>query len=99
MRIVMVGLSGSGKSTVLEKIKLGKVETMVHVNNFAIECVRFKKSDLISFTLDTKHKFDQMQKFYFKNIDALILVVDSVDRNKFSSARSELKNVLNFNEL
>ena len=54
---------------------------------------------MVSFTLDTKHKFDQMQKCYFKNIDALIFVVDSVDRDKLSTAKSEFKNIINFNEL
>ena len=45
----MLGLDGSGKSTIFEKLNLGEVKTVIPANNFVVRYVQFKKSDLVSF--------------------------------------------------
>ena len=48
MRILMVGLDGAGKTTVLYKLKLGEVITTIPTIGFNVETVQYKN---ISFTV------------------------------------------------
>ena len=48
MRILMVGLDGAGKTTILYKMKLGEVVTTIPTIGFNVETVEYKN---ISFTV------------------------------------------------
>ncbi|CAI9756282.1 unnamed protein product [Fraxinus pennsylvanica] len=48
MRIVMVGLDAAGKTTILYKLKLGKIVTTIPTIGFNVETIEYKN---ISFTV------------------------------------------------
>ena len=57
MRILMVGLDGAGKTTILYKMKLGEVVTTIPTIGFNVETVEYKKSRLLYGMLEVKIKF------------------------------------------
>ena len=48
MRILMVGLDASGKTTILYKLKLGEIVTTIPTIGFNVETVEYKNIRLVS---------------------------------------------------
>ena len=99
MRILMVGLDGAGKTTVLYKLKLGKVVTATPTIGVNVETVKYKN---ISFTVWDVGGQDQIRPLwrrYYQNTQGLIFVVDSNDRDRIDAARDELARMLQEDEL
>ena len=49
MRILMVGLDASGKTTILYKLKLGEIVTTIPTIGFNVETVEYKNIRLVQF--------------------------------------------------
>nr|XP_023924543.1 ADP-ribosylation factor 2-like isoform X2 [Quercus suber] len=96
MRILMVGLDASGKTTILYKLKLGEIVTSIPTIGFNVETVEYKN---ISFTVcdvggQDKIPIQPLWRHYFQNTQGLIFVVDSNDRERVAEARNELHHIL-----
>ncbi|KAI7744956.1 hypothetical protein M8C21_027077, partial [Ambrosia artemisiifolia] len=82
-RIVMVGLGAAGKTTILYKLKLGKIITTIPTVGFNIDTLEYKN---ISFNVWDVGAYDmihlQMRRHYTQNAQGLIFVVDSADRDR-----------------
>ncbi|XP_016650546.1 PREDICTED: ADP-ribosylation factor 1 isoform X2 [Prunus mume] len=89
VRILMVGLDASGKTTILYKLKLGEIVTTIPTIGFNVETIEYKN---ITFTVWDVGGQD-------KNTQGLIFVVDSNDRERIAEARSELHHILSESEL
>ena len=92
--ILMVGLDGAGKTTILYKLKLGKIETTIPIIGFNVDTVDYKD---YSFTVldvcgqgDARH----LWRYYCQNTQALIFIVDSHDRKRIDEACEELDKML-----
>ena len=48
MRILMVGLDASGKTTILYKLKLGEIVTTIPTIGFNVETVEYKNIRLVT---------------------------------------------------
>ncbi|KAI7744955.1 hypothetical protein M8C21_027076, partial [Ambrosia artemisiifolia] len=90
-RIVMVGLGAAGKTTILYKLKLGKIITTIPTIGFNIDTLEYKN---ISFNVWDVGAYDmihlQMRRHYTQNAQGLIFVVDSADQDRVNEARNEL---------
>ncbi|KAJ0923053.1 putative small GTP-binding protein [Helianthus annuus] len=99
-RIVMVGLGAAGKTTILYKLKLGKIITTIPTIGFNIDTLEYKN---ISFNVWDIGAYDmihlQMRRHYTQNAQGLIFVVDSADRDRVNEARNELHLLLKEDEL
>ena len=89
-KIVMVGLDNAGKSTILYRLHLGDViETHPTVGSNVEEVthrnVRFQVWDL-----GGQDKLRKVWSTYFVGAHAIILVVDSTDRERIGLVRDEL---------
>ncbi|KAL5716209.1 Arf GTPase arf1 [Ranunculus cassubicifolius] len=84
IRIVMAGLDFAGKSTILYKLKLGKVVEDAPTVGFNVETVEYNNIKFVHF-------------FYMSQ--ALIFVVDSSDRERVIQAKDELHALWNYDEL
>ncbi|KAL5009268.1 hypothetical protein ScPMuIL_014849 [Solemya velum] len=94
-RIVMLGLDAAGKTTLLYKLKLNDTVTTIPTIGFNVETVSPGKG--ITFTVwdvGGQHKIRQLWKHYYQNVDGLIYVVDSSDRERMEESREELFGVL-----
>ncbi|KAE8698595.1 ADP-ribosylation factor 4 [Hibiscus syriacus] len=88
--ILMVGLDGSGKSTILYKLKLGDVLKTKPTIGFNVESIQYRNICFDVWDIGGESKIRPLWKHYFLNVQALIFVVDSNDRERISEARKEL---------
>ena len=99
-KILMLGLDGAGKTTVLYKLKLQEVVSTIPTIGFNVETVQPVKH--VSFTVwdvGGQDKIRPLWKHYFQGCEGLVYIVDSMDGNRFSEARDELTWILNADEM
>ena len=100
VRILMLGLDGAGKTTILYKLKLGNNISTIPTIGFNVEIVEYNKN--INFTVwdvGGQGKLRSLWKYYYTNTQALIFVVDCNDRDRMDEAKDELNRMLNDEEL
>mmetsp|Transcript_18676 Transcript_18676/g.27817 ORF Transcript_18676/g.27817 Transcript_18676/m.27817 type:complete len:181 (+) Transcript_18676:22-564(+) len=98
-RILIIGLDGCGKTTILYKLKLGEVVTTQPTDGFNVESVQHKQVEIVSFDLGSEEQQPDLWKHYFAGTRGLIYVVDSNDHNQIKKAAEELDNFLKEDEL
>ncbi|KAK6946062.1 Small GTPase superfamily, ARF/SAR type [Dillenia turbinata] len=99
MKILMVGLDASGKTTILYKLKLGEIVTTVPTIGFNVETVQYKNIFFSVWDMGGQEKIRALGRHYSRNTNGIIFVVDSNDRTRISEARNELQRILDENEL
>ena len=99
VRLLMVGLDAAGKTTILYKLKLGEIVTTIPTIGFNVETVEYKNIALTCWDVGGKDKIRPLWRHYYQNTSALIMVVDSNDRDRIGEARDELRRMLNEKEL
>ena len=99
MRILMVGLDASGKTTILYKLKLGEVVTTIPTIGFNVETVQYKKIEFTVWDVGGQDKIRPLWRHYFQNTQGLIFVVDSNDRERVGESSEELSKILREDEL
>merc|ERR1712157_151461 len=99
MRILMVGLDTSGKTTILYKFKLGEVVTTIPTIGFNVETVEYRNLNFTVWDVGGQDKIRPLWRYYYQGTNALIYVVDSNDRDRIEDAREELMKMLNEDEM
>ncbi|KAK8259312.1 hypothetical protein V6Z12_D13G047200 [Gossypium hirsutum] len=95
----MVGLDGSGKTTILYKLKLGDLLKTKPTIGFNVETIQYKSICFDVWDIGGESKIRPLWKHYFLNVQAIVFVVDSSDRERIPEARKELHWVLADKEL
>ncbi|CAJ2650840.1 ADP-ribosylation factor-like [Trifolium pratense] len=97
IQVVMVGLDNAGKTTVLYKLQIGKVVSTIPTVGFNVEKVQYKNVDFTVWDAGGQglYKLRPLWKHYFNNIDGLIYVVDSTDRERIDQAKQEFEATIN----
>ncbi|KAF8020164.1 hypothetical protein BT93_G0769 [Corymbia citriodora subsp. variegata] len=99
LRIVMVGLDASGKTTILYKLKLGDVVMTTPTIGFNVETVEYEDVNFNVWDVGGQDKIRPLWKHYMQNAQGLVFVVDSANRERIGEARSELHQILSEKEL
>jgi len=99
MRILMVGLDASGKTTILYKLKLGDVVTTIPTIGFNVETVEYRNLNFTVWDVGGQDKIRPLWRYYYQGTNALIFVVDSNDRDRIEDARDELMKILSEEEM
>ena len=99
MRILMVGLDASGKTTILYKLKLGEIVTTIPTIGFNVETVEYKNISFTVWDVGGQDKIRPLWRHYYQNTQGLIFVIDSNDRERVQEAREELNRMLQEDEL
>jgi len=94
VRIVMVGLDAAGKTTILNKLKLGENLMTMPTIGFNVDTVEYKNLKLTMWDVGGQTRLRSLWHHYFANSDAVIFVVDSNDRDRITEAANELHQVL-----
>lgn len=89
-RIVLIGLDGAGKTTMLYKIKLGETASTVPTIGFNVEKVKYKNVEFTLWDIGGQTKIRNLWKFYYDNTDAIIYMVDSSDAERYELAKDTL---------
>lgn len=98
-RILMLGLDAAGKTTILYRLKLGEVTTTVPTIGFNVELVEYKNISFTVWDVGGQSKLRMLWRHYYKDNDALIFVVDSVDKDRMELAKNELEALLSADEM
>eukprot|EP00735_Rhodelphis_limneticus_P003826 TRINITY_DN15353_c0_g1::TRINITY_DN15353_c0_g1_i1::g.22700::m.22700 TRINITY_DN15353_c0_g1::TRINITY_DN15353_c0_g1_i1::g.22700 ORF type:complete len:179 (-),score=11.73,sp/Q7RVM2/ARF_NEUCR/53.53/5e-61,Arf/PF00025.16/1.5e-53,G-alpha/PF00503.15/0.22,G-alpha/PF00503.15/7.6e-07,Miro/PF08477.8/6.5e-08,SRPRB/PF09439.5/8e-07,Ras/PF00071.17/3.3e-06,ABC_tran/PF00005.22/0.00016,Gtr1_RagA/PF04670.7/0.00024,MMR_HSR1/PF01926.18/0.0021,NACHT/PF05729.7/58,NACHT/PF05729.7/0.012,GTP_EFTU/PF00009.22/42,GTP_EFTU/PF00 len=94
-RILMIGLTGAGKSTIVYKLHIGDVPTTPGCIGFNVETTQYKNIHITSFEVGiSQHNCKILWSHYFQDSDAVVFVVDSTDRDQLEEARTELHEIL-----
>lgn len=94
-RILMLGLDGAGKTTILYKLKLDENVAPVPTIGFNVETVSPVKN--VTFTVwdvGGQEKIRQMWRHYLGNTEGLVFVVDSSDTARINESKDELNRIL-----
>jgi Arf/Sar family protein len=95
MRVVMLGLDAAGKTTILYKLHIGEVLSTVPTLGFNVEKVQYKNVMFTVWDVGGQEKLRPLWRHYFNNTDALIFVVDSLDRDRVDRAAEEFHAIIN----
>ena len=93
------GLDAAGKTTVLYKLKLGEVVTTIPTIGFNVETVECKNISFTAWDVGGRDKIRPLERFYYRNMQGMIFVVDSNDRDRIEAASDELHRILGEDEL
>lgn len=95
----MVGLDNAGKTTIIYKLHLGEVVVSQPTVGSNVEQVKYKNITLEIWDLGGQQNLRPFWATYYKNADAVIMVVDSTDRARVGVTKSELFNLLENEDL
>lgn len=105
VNIIIVGLDNSGKTTIIEKMKMGNVkkgggiQEVTPTVGFNVD--EFSKGGL-SFTvfdMSGAGRYRNLWEQHYKDAKAIIYVVDSTDKLRLCVAKDELDSMLSANDL
>lgn len=111
LRLVMIGLDGAGKTTVLYKLKvpikfaflthfkLGEVVSTIPTIGFNVETVKYKNINFNVWDVGGQDRIRTLWKHYYAHTDGIIYVVDAADRDRVPKAAQQLQKVLSEDEL
>ena len=101
----MLGLDAGGKTTLLYGMSSlsgdAEVSTSIPTIGFNVETLELHRQQLAFTSWDVGgcDKIRPLWRHYFQNVQAVVFVVDSNDRERFSDARHELHNILSEDQL
>merc|ERR1739838_387703 len=99
MRILILGLDGAGKTTILYRLQAGEVVATIPTIGFNVETVVYKNLKFQVWDLGGQTSIRPYWRCYYTNTDAIIYVVDSADRDRVGISKQELVTMLEEDEL
>ncbi|KAJ1734856.1 Arf GTPase arl1 [Coemansia sp. RSA 1200] len=99
VRILVLGLDGAGKTTILYRMQIGEVVSTIPTIGFNVETVTYKNMKFQVWDLGGQTSIRPYWRCYYANTDAVIYVVDSSDRDRIGTSRDELASMLGEAEL
>ncbi|GMH33177.1 hypothetical protein BSKO_01011 [Bryopsis sp. KO-2023] len=93
-RLVMVGLDNAGKTTTLYKLLLGETVVSQPTVGGNVERIPYKNLVFEIWDLGGQANLRPSWAAYFKNTDAVVMVVDSTDRARIGTTKAELFTLL-----
>ncbi|XP_072522481.1 ADP-ribosylation factor 4-like isoform X1 [Salminus brasiliensis] len=99
IKILIVGLDAAGKTTILYKLKLGEVVTLIPTLGFNVESVEYNNISFTVWDIGGQGLLRRLWKHYYENTKGLIFVVDSSDCERIEEASGELQTLLQEDQL
>jgi small GTP-binding protein len=99
LRLLVNGLDAAGKTTMLYKLKLGEVVTIIPTIGFNVETVKYKNVSMTVWDVGGRDKIRPLWRHYYQDTSGIIWVVDTNDRERIEETVVELNRALNEDEL
>jgi len=94
LRVLMLGLDNSGKTTALKKLAEEDISTITPTQGFNIKSVNASGFKLNVWDIGGQKHIRPYWENYFPNTDAVVYVVDSADKRRIDEAADELTTLL-----
>ncbi|EGD76828.1 ADP-ribosylation factor 1 [Salpingoeca rosetta] len=100
VRVLLLGLDASGKTTLLYKLKessggkAGEVEAFIPTIGFNCEQLNVNRTTFVSFDVGGRSPIRPLWKVFAEGAQALVYVVDASDQYRLDEAKRELEYVL-----
>jgi len=98
-RILILGLDNAGKTTILYRLKVDQVVSTTPTIGFNVESVQYKNILFQVWDLGGQSSIRPYWRCYFPDTNAVVYVVDSLDRDRLPDSREELTLMLEEEEL
>ena len=95
----MVELEGAGQTTILCKLKLGKMVTTITTIGRKVETVEYKNLCFATRSTEGQDKIQLRRRQYYRRVHGPVYAVDSNDRDRIEEAEEEFIKVLNEDEM
>ena len=89
-KILMLGLDGAGKTTILYQMKLNEAVSSVPTVGFNVEEVNYKGLQFTVWDIGGQTKLRDLWHHYYQGSDAVIYVLDSADEERIQLAKETL---------
>ena len=99
VRVLILGLDGAGKTTILYRLQIGEVVTTIPTIGFNVETVSYKNIKFQVWDLGGQTSIRPYWRCYYANTDAIMYVIDSQDQDRVGIAKEELLAMLEEEEL
>ncbi|KAK9460443.1 ADP-ribosylation factor family-domain-containing protein [Lipomyces oligophaga] len=99
IRILILGLDGAGKTTILYRLQIGEVITTVPTIGFNVETLTYKNLKFNVWDLGGQTSIRPYWRCYYSDTAAVIFVVDATDRERIEMCKVELNEMLGEEEL
>ncbi|XP_034952566.1 E3 ubiquitin-protein ligase TRIM23-like [Chelonus insularis] len=100
MRVVILGLDGSGKTSILSAMRgMTLSSPPIPTIGFNVESLEYENLVVTFWDVGGQHKFRPLWKHYYHDAQAVIFVVDSCDKSRFKEAQKELSKIVSKKEL
>jgi len=95
IRVCMLGLDAAGKTTVVQKLKLGQCSRTLPTIGFNVDTITpCKGLTLTIWDIGGQDKIRQLWKHYYTTTEGIIYIVDSADLTRFDEASMELRTII-----
>ena len=98
-RILMLGLDGAGKTTILYKMKINETLNTAPTIGFNVETINYKNLEFTVWDIGGQYTLRALWHHYYQGSDAIIYVLDSSDLERINEAKETLEAVINNEEL
>ena len=95
VRIIMIGLNGAGKTSILYQLKLSDLVETIPTIGFNVEEIRYKSLNISIWDMGGnniiyENEVRKLWRHYYLEADGIIFVVDSTDKERFEQAKQAL---------
>lgn len=87
---MLIGLDAAGKTTFLYKVRAGEIITTIPTIGFNVETLRVQKAEITCWDIGGCDKIRPLWRHYTEGSAAVVLFVDSNDRERMYDAKQEL---------
>eukprot|EP01103_Thecamoeba_quadrilineata_P006799 TRINITY_DN16529_c0_g1_i1.p1 TRINITY_DN16529_c0_g1~~TRINITY_DN16529_c0_g1_i1.p1 ORF type:complete len:181 (+),score=18.67 TRINITY_DN16529_c0_g1_i1:36-578(+) len=99
IRILILGLDGAGKTTILYKLYCGEVVSTIPTIGFNVETVTHKNLRFQVWDLGGQSSIRPYWRCYYQSTNAIIFVIDSADPERLNICKEELDALLKEEDL
>lgn len=90
VRVILIGLDAAGKTTFLYKVHSGEIITTIPTIGFSVETLRVQKAEITCWDVGGCDKIRPLWRHYTDSSAAVVMFIDSNDRDRMYDAKQEL---------
>ncbi|KAM9964091.1 hypothetical protein ACTFIW_005742 [Dictyostelium discoideum] len=95
-RVLMIGIDDSGKTTMLYKMKTNKIQRTIPTIGFNYEDIELNDATFTIYDVKGGCSINNnLWRYYYKEVSAIIFVVNCLDREKIDEVKFEILKLLN----